>query len=85
MQLNTRDRVYLRACQVAMTTKMSVRVQKLMIKMLWQHRLSTSGSNVLLQTSKPCIKFSCNGKWKTVSSHLKQFVALHRDLNVKVM
>ena len=29
MQLNTRNRVYLRACQVAMTTKMSVRVQEL--------------------------------------------------------
>ena len=29
MQLNTRNRMYLRACQVAMTTKMSVRVQEL--------------------------------------------------------
>ena len=29
MQLNTRNRVYLRACQVAMTTKVSVRVQEL--------------------------------------------------------
>ena len=28
MQLNTRNRVYLRACQVAMTTKMSVTVQE---------------------------------------------------------
>ena len=23
------------------------------------------------KTSKPFIKFSCNGKWKTVSNHLK--------------
>ena len=30
MQLNTRNRVYLRACQVAMTTKVSVRVQELL-------------------------------------------------------
>ena len=29
MQLNTRIRVNLRACQVAMTTKMSVRAQEL--------------------------------------------------------
>ena len=29
MQLNTRNRVYLRACQVAMTTKVSMRVQEL--------------------------------------------------------
>ena len=29
LQLNTRNRVYLRACQVAMTTKVSVRVQEL--------------------------------------------------------
>ena len=36
-----------------------------------QHRLSTSSSNLLLQTSKPFIKFSWNGKWKTVSNHLK--------------
>ena len=29
MQFNARNRVHLRACQVAMTTKMSVRVQEL--------------------------------------------------------
>ena len=29
MQLNTRNRVYLKACQVAMTIKMSVTVQEL--------------------------------------------------------
>ena len=36
----------------------------------YQHRLLTSSSNLLLQTSKPFIKFSWNGKWKTVSNHL---------------
>ena len=29
IQLDTRNRVYLRTCQVAMTTKMSVRAQEL--------------------------------------------------------
>ena len=43
MQLNTRNRVYLRTCQFAMTTKMSVRVQELIFKVerLLQDQLST--------------------------------------------
>ena len=40
------------------------------VERLLQHQLSTSNSNLLLQTSKPFIKFSCNGKWKTVSIYL---------------
>ena len=39
-----------------------------------QHRLSKSSSNLLPQTSKPFIKFSWNGKWKTVSNHLKSYL-----------
>ena len=35
-----------------------------------QHQLSTSNSNLLLQMSRPFIKFSCNGKWNTVLNHL---------------
>ena len=48
--------------------------------MLLQHRLSTSSSNLLQQTSKPFIKFSWNGKWKTVSNHLK-FILLDKTMN----
>ena len=53
-----------------MTTKISVRVQELKVERFLHHRLPTSSSNLLLQMSKPFVKFSCNGKWKTVSNHL---------------
>ena len=72
MQLDARNRVYVSTCQVAMTIKMSERVQELIsILRLLQHLLSTSSSNLLLQTSKPFIEFSWNEKRKTVSKHLK--------------
>ena len=45
-----------------------------------QHRLSTSNSNLLLQMSKPFIKFSCNGKWKTVLNYLKVICVSNKTL-----
>ena len=72
MQLNTRNRgVFEGPCQVAMTTKVSVRIQELISLKVIANIGYQQVVDLLLQTSKPFIKFSCSGKWKTVSNHLK--------------
>ena len=68
MQLNTIKNVYLRACQAAMTTKVSVitRVDKL------KGYCNIGYQEVVVIFYYKRVNFSCNGKWKTVSNHLKE-------------